>query len=169
MILLVASISSWQFKLSGTVYLIIMRCLVLLKLLKYHEPSWPKCIKFGKITKSGLKSNKQRNYKEKCIWMPNLGQKVDLCEIFWHFWWDNWKYLNNENYCIMGNMPQNVFFLDSLQVKWLLSYHGNRKRMFGMKWKKFSNHFRKGLADLKSTNCIQKYQFCEMFLCFEHF
>ena len=25
------------------------------------------------------------------------------------------------------------FFLDSLQVKWLLSYHGNRKRMFEMK------------------------------------
>ena len=42
------------------------------------------------------------------------------------------KYLNNENYCIMGNMPQNIFSLDSLQVKWLLSYHGNRKRMFGM-------------------------------------
>ena len=40
---------------------------------------------------------------------------------------------NNENYCIMGNMQQNIFFLDSLQVKWLLSYHGNRKRMFGMK------------------------------------
>ena len=43
------------------------------------------------------------------------------------------KYLNNENYCIMGNMPQNIFFLNSLQVKWLLSYYGNRKRMFGMK------------------------------------
>ena len=27
----------------------------------------------------------------------------------------------------MGKMPQNIFFLDSLQVKWLLSYHGNRK------------------------------------------
>ena len=56
----------------------------------------------------------------------------------------------------MGNMPQNIFFLDSLQVKWLLSCHGNRKRMFGMKWKMFSNYFRKCLADLKSTNCIKK-------------
>ena len=43
------------------------------------------------------------------------------------------EYLHNENYCTMGNMLQNMFFLDSLQVKWLLSYHGNRKRMFGMK------------------------------------
>ena len=49
------------------------------------------------------------------------------------------KYQNNENYFIMRNMPQNIFFLDSLQVKWLLSYHGNRKIMFGMKLKKFSN------------------------------
>ena len=68
----------------------------------------------------------------------------------------------------MGNMPQNIFFLDSLKVKWLLSYHGNRKRMFGMKYKMFSNHFKKCLADLKCTNCIQKYQFCEKFLCSEH-
>ena len=60
----------------------------------------------------------------------------------------------------MGNMPQNIFFLDYLQVKWLLSYHGNRKRMFGMKLKKFSYHFRKCLADLKNAKCIQKYQFC---------
>ena len=57
-------------------------------------------------------------------------------------------------------MSQNIFFLDSLQVKWVLSYHGNKKRMFGMKLKKISNHFRKCLSDLKSTNCIQKYQFC---------
>ena len=68
----------------------------------------------------------------------------------------------------MGDLLQNIFFLDSLQVEWLLSYHGNRKRMFGMKYKKFSNHFRRSLADLKSTNSIQKYQSCEKLLCFEH-
>ena len=35
--------------------------------------------------------------------------------------------------------------------------------------KKFSNHFRRYLADLKSTNSIQKYQSGEKLLCFEHF
>ena len=28
------------------------------------------------MAKSGLKSNKQRNCEEKCIWMPNFGQKL---------------------------------------------------------------------------------------------
>ena len=33
----------------------------------------------------------------------------------------------------MGNMLQNIFSLDSLQVKWLLSYHGNYKNINSVK------------------------------------
>ena len=83
-----------------------------------------------------------------------LGKKL-TCVIFSGAF-DGIIELNNENYCIMGNMLQNIFFLDSQQVKWLPGYHGNRKRMSGMTEKKFFNHFRKCLADLKITNGIQK-------------
>ena len=36
-------------------------------IIEMHEPSWPKWVKFGKVTKSGLNSNKQRNYEGKWI------------------------------------------------------------------------------------------------------
>ena len=34
---------------------------------------------------------------------------------------------------LLHYVPQNIFFLETLQVKKLLSYHGNGKRMFGIK------------------------------------
>ena len=32
-----------------------------------------------------------------------------------------------------GKCAKEHFFLETLQVKWLLSYHGSGKRIFGMK------------------------------------
>ena len=52
----------------------------------YHgHISWLFVAKSPKVAKSGLESNKQREYEKKMYLNANFGQKVDLCEIWWRF------------------------------------------------------------------------------------